>query len=102
MKKNALIQQVKATVQTIDPEARVILFGARARGDQHASSDWDFLILTARPADEKLKRRIRDRLIDTELEAEAVISTIIFSKKHWNDYEVTPLYQNIAREGVAL
>lgn len=29
----------------VDPEAEVVLFGSRARGDFHDESDWDDLIL---------------------------------------------------------
>ena len=41
-----IAQQVKATVRQIDPQAEVILFGSRARGDARKDSDWDFLVLT--------------------------------------------------------
>jgi len=51
---------------------------------------------------EKIKRQFRTGLIDTELEAEEVISTIIYSQNEWNDYQFTPLYRNIAKEGVEI
>jgi len=49
---------------------------------------------------EKIKRQIRNGLIDTELDAEEVISTLIYSQDQWNDYKLTPFYKNIANEGV--
>lgn len=97
-----LRHQVKESIRAIDPKARVILFGSRARGDGNASSDWDFLILTSRQVDNYTKKLIRDRLLDTELEAEQVISSIIFSQEKWPDYQVTPLYKNISKDGVEL
>ena len=97
-----LTYKVKQSIKSIDPDARVILFGSRARGDNKSSSDWDFLILTSDKADESLKRQIRDRLIDTELEAEEVISTIIFSQDKWKNYHVTPLYREIVKDGVEI
>jgi len=100
MNQRDLISKVKKSVRSIDPLARVILFGSRARGDGHPSSDWDFLILVSKEATERFKRQIRDSLIDTELEAEQVISIVIYSQDQWPDYRVTPLYQNIAEEGV--
>jgi len=102
MKGIELTYRVKESVRSFDPQAKVILFGSRARGDNNKASDWDFLILTSKYVDEKAKRSIRDRLIDTELDAEEVISTIIFSQDKWKDYRITPLYQNIAKEGVEL
>lgn len=80
MNRRDFINKVKKEVRSIDPKASVILFGSRARGDNNKLSDWDFLILVSEKADEKLKRQIRDKLLDTELEAEKVINTIIYSQ----------------------
>jgi predicted nucleotidyltransferase len=102
MNRNELTYRVKESVKSFDPQARVILFGSRARGDNKQTSDWDFLILTSKYVDEQVKRYIRDTLIDTELEAEEVISTIIFSQDRWKDYRITSLYQNITKDGVEL
>jgi hypothetical protein len=33
---------------------------------------------------------------------EQAISIIIHSKKEWTRFEITPLYQNIEKEGVAV
>lgn len=44
-----IINQVKQEIKRIDPEAGVILFGSRARGDYREDSDGDFLILLERP-----------------------------------------------------
>lgn len=90
---------VKNEVKSLDAGAEVILFGSRARGDWRKDSDWDFLILLDGEISEPLKRDIRDRLYEVELETEEVISTIIENKKDWLRYEITPLYKNIKKEG---
>jgi len=102
MKQQELVYKVKESIRKLDPRARVILFGSRARGDSKTNSDWDFLIISSLQVNEKIKRQFRTGLIDTELEAEEVISTIIYSKNEWNDYQFTPLYRNIAKEGVEI
>ena len=102
MSKKWITYQVKESVRKVDPEAKVILFGSKARGDNKKDSDWDFLILTSQKVNEKLKRTIRENLIDTELEAEEVISTIIYSKKSWPNYKNTPLFENISSEGIEI
>jgi predicted nucleotidyltransferase len=102
MNRNELTYRVKETVKALDPEARVILFGSNARGDFRTSSDWDFLILTSSNPTQQYKKAIRDRLIDTELEAGEVISTIIFSQSKWQDYSITPLYKNVIKDGIEL
>ncbi|MBN2396583.1 MAG: nucleotidyltransferase domain-containing protein [Candidatus Atribacteria bacterium] len=102
MNRNELTYRVKETVISLDPKAKVILFGSNARGDSKSSSDWDFLILTSSDPTEKYKKIIRDKLIDTELEAGQVISTIIFSQNKWKDYSITPLYKNVFKDGIEL
>jgi predicted nucleotidyltransferase len=102
MNRNELTYRVKESVKSLDPKAKVILFGSKARGDSRTTSDWDFLILASANPSEKYKKAIRDKLLDTELEAGEVISTIIFSKRKWNDYQITPLYKNIIKDGIEL
>jgi len=102
MKQQELVYKVKESIRKLDPRARVILFGSRARGDSKTNSDWDFLIISSLQVNEKLKRQFRTDLIDTELDAEEVISTLIYSQDEWNNYQLTPLYRNIANEGVEI
>ena len=49
MKRNELIEQIKQTVLELEPEAEIILYGSRSRGDATSESDWDFLILVDGP-----------------------------------------------------
>ena len=93
------LQEVKRSVQEIDPQAEVWLFGSRARGDFREDSDWDFLVLMNKAVDRNLKNQLRDCLYEIELSSEKVIGSIIHSKQEWEeDYAITPLYRNIKRE----
>ena len=93
---------IKKTVRRIDQNAIVILYGSRARGDHRPNSDWDFLILTELPEDKKTKDLFRENIFNTELELEEPISTIIHNKQIWSEYEITPLYQIIQKEGIRI
>ena len=95
-----ILFKIKKTVSELDPEARIILFGSRARGDYGKESDWDLLILTSIPATEENKRNFRYHLLDIELETEQAISTLIHHHDHWKNYSVTPLYEIIEKEGL--
>jgi predicted nucleotidyltransferase len=55
MDKKWISYNVKEAIKSIDPKAKVILFGSKARGDDKSSSDWDFLVLTSTSVDEKNK-----------------------------------------------
>ena len=81
-----ILFKIKKTVSELDPEARIILFGSRARGDYGKESDWDLLILTSIPATEENKRNFRYHLLDIELETEQAISTLIHHHDHWKNY----------------
>ena len=102
MNNKKVISSVKSAVLKIDKNAVLILFGSRARGDNRTDSDWDFLILTDLPENRKTKDIFRELIFDTELELEEPISTIIHNKSVWTDYEVTPLYKIIQKEGKKL
>jgi predicted nucleotidyltransferase len=60
MNQQELITKVKDSIKSIDPMARVFLFGSRARGDENQSSDWDFLVLVSSEASEQYKGKIRE------------------------------------------
>ena len=100
--KNGLLQLVKTALQTLAPDAEIILYGSRARGTARADSDWDFLILLPSPASKTLERQIKDRLYDVELETDAVLSSIIRSQQEWQSaqYAFMPLRQQIEKDGV--
>ena len=49
MKKNQIIEAMHNKLYEIDPHAKAILFGSRARGTEHEGSDWDILILLDKP-----------------------------------------------------
>ena len=102
MDTNQFLSKIKESVKHFDNDAEVILFGSRARKDHSSFSDWDFLILLNCSAEEVMKEQIRDELFEVELESEQVISTIIHSKSNWTDLSITPLYENIKKEGIRI
>ena len=94
---------IRNYVNQIDPEAEVILYGSRARGDEREYSDWDILILTNYPTDLKTECMFRDKLYELELETCESFSVFAYSKKDWHSRQkITPFYQNVNTEGVAI
>jgi predicted nucleotidyltransferase len=91
------------TIHLIDPNAEVILYGSRARGDERSDSDWDILILTDDTVDIQEERKFRDKLYDLELETGESFSIFAYSKNNWETKQrITPFYQNVTREGILL
>ena len=99
-----LLPKVEKSIRSIAPNADIILYGSRVRGEASSDSDWDFLILVDQNLDNKLALRIKNNLYDVELETDEILSSIIRTKEEWNSpkYSILPIKRNIEREGILL
>jgi len=99
-----ILKSIVAAISKTAPDSEIYLYGSRARQEQKEYSDWDLLILLSKSSVPfSLETKIIDDLFDVELETGEVISPLIYSKKDWQGkYSITPLYENIKREGVRL
>ncbi len=101
---SSVLIRIKNTVLSEEPEAKVILFGSYARGENKRDSDLDLVILidkeTISREDEK---RIKYPLYDIEFETGQIISPMVYSKSDWESRQkITPFYKNVVSEGVEL
>lgn len=101
---DSILLRIKDLVKLQDPAATVILYGSNARGDQNKNSDIDILILIDKEkitqADQK---KIKYPLYDLEFETGQIISPLVFSRSDWEGHHsITPLYENIKRDGIQL
>ena len=105
MQNNApILQLIKSSVRTTDPDAILILYGSYARGNNRDNSDMDILVLIDK---DKVtfddRKRIGYPLYDISMDNNILISPKIFSKKAWETkYRITPFYKNVIREGIVL
>jgi uncharacterized protein len=97
-----ITSKVKQTVKEFDPNAEVILFGSRARGDYKKDSDWDFLILTDKAAEDKTINDLKYNIFKIVVETKNHIFPMVENKSDWKNIEVTEIFQNIKNEGLAL
>lgn len=96
-----IVQLIRHYIDSIDPNAEVILYGSRARGTEKVDSDWDILVLTDYIVDLTTERRFRNKLYDLELESGEAFSVFVYSKNDWQTKQkITPFYHNIIQEGV--
>lgn len=101
--KEIVLSMIRKQVKEIDPSAKIILYGSRARGDEKPDSDWDLLILVNTRVDIKTEQVFRHKLIDVELELGEAFSTFVYNKREWKSkYWMTPLYKNISKEGITI
>ncbi|MDL2212803.1 nucleotidyltransferase domain-containing protein [Bacteroides sp. OttesenSCG-928-E20] len=99
-----LLPRIKAAIQSIEPQAEIILFGSVARGDADIQSDIDLLIIVP---DENYtwqrKREFYYPISDIEQEAMISISPIIRTRSQWEKPPLkTPFIINVKNEGIQL
>lgn len=99
-----ILKKIKKSITSIVPNADVILYGSYARGEEKEESDIDLLILVDKDKvtwmDEK---EISYPLYDIEFDIGKIISPMILSKKDWKKrHIITPFYENVINEGIAL
>jgi len=94
---------IRGKIHEIDPAAKVILYGSRARGDERPDSDWDVLVLTDYPVTVEKERAFRNNLFELELETGEPFSVFVFSENEWESRQrITPFYLNICKEGIQI
>ena len=99
-----LLRRCKEAIRRVVPNADVILYGSRARGNADEYSDYDILIIVNGSVDMALEEGILDKIYPLELETCEVLTFIVYSKQDWNSplYRAMPLHKNVDRDGVIL
>lgn len=104
MNRETLIKEIKQAIREVEPEAEIILYGSRSRGDADSESDWDLLVLLDGPVKDERIDRVRHRLYEVEWESDEVISSIVRNRDQWNSslYRTMPFHQRVREEGIRL
>jgi len=99
-----LLQRCKRAIRQVVPDADVILYGSRARGDADKGSDYDILIIANGTVNMALKEKILSNVYPLELETGAVLTLFTYNKQEWDSplYRAMPFHKNVDREGVVL
>ena len=99
-----IIENIKHTLrQHLPVDGKALLFGSQARGDAHANSDWDILIILDKP---KVEQSDHDNIafpftmLGWEL-GEAIIP-VIYTREEWANSSFMPFYKNVERDKIIL
>ena len=103
-KQEIIISKIVEIANTKYPDSEIYLYGSQARGDSNNLSDWDLLILlNLKNISFAFETELMDEFYELELEIGEIISPLVYSKKDWNkNHSLTPLYENIQREGIRI
>jgi len=96
------IVELKNAILAQYPEAEIILFGSKARGDSSDESDMDLLILIDGDVDDFMRENIFDIAYIIELKYDVVFGIIVEAKVLWysDKTKYIPLYNSIRKDGV--
>ncbi len=99
-----LLQRIKNAVLAILPDAEVLLYGSRARGDARKDSDWDILILTDQPIDQHIEETLWQQIVDIELAVNEAIMAIIKNRQEWNSSisKISHFYKNVEKDAITI
>ena len=90
----AILPSIKEQVQTVIPDAKVLLFGSRAYGNPTDESDWDILVLTNEKYPKSTKRLIQDKLFPLSVEHATYINLLLVQSEEW---ETSPGYYSLRK-----
>ena len=104
MSRNSVISAIKNVANTGIPKGvRVILFGSQARGDAHADSDWNVLVLLNK---DHLTQDDHDLYSypfwELGWKMDAMIHPTVYTQKDWKQ-KANPIFRdNVKKEGIVL
>ena len=100
---NSIPDKIREKLKTIDPYAKAILFGSRARGNPDPDSDWDILILLDKKKIETTDfDTIAYPLFELGWHFNQQFSIKLYTVTDWEKRSFTPFYKNIEQEGILL
>jgi len=99
-----LLDRVTVAIRTVEPSARIILYGSRARGDAASDSDWDFLVLVGGEVTSRREAALLHGIFEIEIETDSVLSAFLQSDQDWDSplSRATAYHASVTREGVEL
>ena len=105
MESNVIYETIKQTINNYLPDARILLFGSHARGDNDSQSDYDLLIITPNLM-AKEERQIESRTLHRALVkgVHAPFDLLFFSEDEIKQKKELPghIIGTAIREGIIL
>ena len=101
--RDSVLNLIRTTIRSFEPDASIILYGSRARGDAREDSDWDVVVLLDKPPmphDERYA--IAYELWDKGHDIGEEINTLVYTKDQWDSAPPSLFKYNVREEGIHL
>lgn len=101
--RSSVLNLIRTTIRSSEPDANIILYGSRARGDAREDSDWDIVVLLNKPPmphDEHYA--IAYELWDKGQDIGEEINTLVYTKDQWDSAPPSLFKYNVREEGIQL
>ena len=103
MRSEDIIESINRVAEhTLPKNSSLLLYGSRARGDNHKDSDWDLLILIDKPALEAKDYAIAYPFRELGWEIGVEVNPSLYTKSQWESWSYLPYYKNVERDKVVL
>jgi predicted nucleotidyltransferase len=99
-----VVNEFKRKVTELFPDAEIIFYGSKARGEGGEFSDLDLLVILKGKVTTAIEDKICDLGYDLELKYGVILGILVESLKFWeSDWgKAMPLRMNVDREGVKI
>ncbi|MBR4584063.1 MAG: nucleotidyltransferase domain-containing protein [Bacteroidales bacterium] len=101
--RDKVLDLIRTTVRATEPDAQIILYGSRARGDNREDSDWDVIVILNKPPMPHYQRsEIACDLWDKGFDIGEEINAFVYTIDQWNSAPPSLFKYNIREEGIQL
>ncbi len=101
--KDNVLNIIRTTVRRGEPDAEIILYGSRARGDAREDSDWDVIVLLNKPEMRHSDRyEIACDLWEEGFDIGEEINAFVYTHAQWNAAPPSLFKYNVREEGIRL
>ncbi len=101
--KDNVLNIIRTTVRRSEPDAEIILYGSRARGDAREDSDWDVIVLLNKPEMRHSDRyEIACDLWEEGFDIGEEINAFVYTHAQWNAAPPSLFKYNVREEGIRL
>ena len=101
--RDSVLNLIRTTIRSSEPDAGIILYGSRARGDAREDSDWDVVVLLNKPPMSHDERyAIAYELWDKGQDIGEEINTLVYTKDQWDSAPPSLFKYNVREEGIPL